>query len=58
MERSRRRKLSISLAGRDAPGEDEMELDDGDADVIELVCEECGYTETAEDRGDDGDEEE
>ena len=50
IEETRERTISINLSGPE--GADEMEVDDGEADLIGWVCEDCGYKETTEQRGD------
>lgn len=57
MEERRSRTITLTWTGTEG-GEDEAEeLDDGDADLLSWVCEDCGYREEAEWRGEDGDDE-
>lgn len=54
IEDTRERTISINLSGPE--GADEMDVDDGEADLIRWVCEGCGYKETTEQRGDSNDQ--
>lgn len=56
MEPLRERHLSIVLSGDHAEGE--MDVNDDDADIIAMVCVDCGYRDEAEYRGDPDDGEE
>jgi len=54
IEETRERTITIVLSGPEDA--DEMDVDDGEADLIGWVCEECGYKETTEQRGDPNDQ--
>lgn len=54
MEPLRERHIGITLSGDE--GADALAVDDDAADIIAMVCADCGYREEAEYRGEDGDE--
>jgi len=57
MEERRRRTITLTWTGTEGGDDEEEHFDDGGTDLISWICEDCGYREDAEYRGDeDGDE--
>lgn len=53
-EKRRARHIVINFQGDE--GEDEMEVDDDEPDLIGWECEDCGLEESAEYRGEEGED--
>lgn len=57
MDERRARNITLTLTGTEGGADEEAHMDDGDADLLSWICEDCGYKEEAKYRGDeDGDQ--